>query len=128
MMPQLTDTCEVWRLVLQENGKKQKQAILTRLACLKVPISKMDVVASPLSAALTTTIESEYMHSEARASTDVFLLPDWVQVRPDDEIRRGRRTNNAGTLVAFTYNVDGIQDHGLFGYQNTIAVFCTLLT
>jgi hypothetical protein len=121
---QLTDQCDIWRLTLQENGTKQKQAILTRLPCLRVPISKFDVLAAPLSAANTNSVPSEFMHSEARGSTDVFLLPDWAVVRPDDELRHGRYTNNAGTLVAFIYTVSGIQTYGTFGYQDKIIVFC----
>lgn len=128
-MPQLTERCELWRLTTNtESGKKQMTAILTAIPCLRVPISTFDKVAAPLSAPDTASIPAEYMHSQARQSTDVFLLPDWVAVRPDDEIRRGRRTNNVGQVVAHIYNVDGIRDYETFGYQNTVAVFATLST
>jgi hypothetical protein len=126
---QLTDQCDLWRLVLQttgeNNGKKLKQAILTAVPCLRVPISKFDVIASPLSAANTNSVPSQFMHSEARASTDVFLMPQYVEIRPDDELHRGRYTNNAGQLVAFIYTVNGIQTYDTFAYQDKIIVFCT---
>lgn len=126
---QLTDTCDIWRLVLQtsgaNSGKKVKQAVYTRVPCLRVPISKFDVIASPLSTANTSSVPSEFMHSEARVSTDVFLVPVGTGVRLDDEIRRGRYINNAGQLTAYIYTVDGIQDHDGFGYQHTLTVFCT---
>jgi hypothetical protein len=124
---QLTETCDLWRMVLQPNGGREMSAVLTRVPCLRVPVSTIDKVEAALSAATTNTNPSEYFRSEARQSTDMFLLPDWLQVQTDDELRRGRYTDNNGDIVPYRYSVDGIRTYETFGYQGTICVFCSLL-
>lgn len=125
-MPQLTDRCEVWRFV-QADGSKPMTAVYTRVPCLRVPVSSFDKVAAALSAATTGTQPSEFTRSEARESTDVFLVPSWITLRTDDELRRGRYTDNNGTVVPYRYSVDGIRAYDSFGYQDTIGVFASLL-
>lgn len=125
-MPQLTERCDVWRFV-QSGSAKPITAVYTRVPCLRVPISSFDKVMAALSSATTDTQVSEYFRSEGRASTDVFLMPDWVNVRTDDELRRGRYLNNDGQTVQYRYNVDGIRTYESFAYQDTIAVFAASL-
>ena len=121
-MPQLTEQCEVWRMVGQYDGGKQMEAVYTRVPCLRVPISSFDKVAAALVARSTGATES--FRSEGRTSTDVFLLPSWLSVQVEDEIRRGRRLDVRGAAVPYRYTVDGVRDYEGLGYQDTVAVFC----
>lgn len=125
---QLTEQCDVWRMVLQPGGGRMMSAVFTRVPCLRVPVSGFDKVAAALSNANTASAPSEFMHSEARESTDVFLVPDWLPLRTDDELRRGRYTDNNGTVVPHRYSVDGMRNYESFAYQDTKAVFCSSLT
>lgn len=125
---QLTDKCSLWRMKQQPNGTIQLSVIIPALPCLRVPQSKFDKIASALSAANSSTIPSEFTHTESRQSQAIFLIPDWADIRPEDELQRGRYTNNAGQVVPFRYIVDGIQDYGDFGYQNVKAVYTMLGT
>jgi hypothetical protein len=123
-MPQLTERTDIYRMVGTYDGGKTTQAVYTRVPCLRVPISSFDQVAAALVA--RTTGETESFRSEGRSSTDLFLLPDWVNVQIEDELRRGRRTDITGAVVPFRYTVDGVRDYEGLGYQNTVAVFCTI--
>lgn len=126
-MPQLTDRCELWRFVGQYDASKNLQAVYTRVPCLRVPISSFDRLASAISASSRGTSPSESFRSEARESTDVFLVPNWVRILADDELRRGRRVDINGNAVAYRYTVDGIRDYDGLGYQDALAVFCRSL-
>jgi hypothetical protein len=106
-----------------EQGKTMK-AVYTRVPCLRVPVSSFDKVANALMA--RDTGGSESFRAEGRSSTDVFLVPKWVAVQTDDELRRGRRTDITGTVGPYRYTVDGLRDYEGLGYQSTVAVFCTL--
>lgn len=121
-MPQLTERTDLWRMVGTYDGGKTMKAVLTQVPCLRVPISSFDKLAAALTARDTTPSES--FRSQGRQSTDVFLLPAWVDVREDDELRRGRRTDITGTVVPFRFTVNGVRDYEQFGYQDTRAVFC----
>lgn len=121
-MPQLTERCDVWRMVGTYEGGKTMQAVYTRVPCLRVPISSFDKLAAALTARDTSPTES--FRSQGRQSTDVFLLPAWADIREDDELRRGRRTDITGQVVPYRYKVNGIRDYETFGYQDTRAVFC----
>lgn len=123
-MPQLTERCDVWRMVGTYDSGKQMKAVYTRVPCLRVPVSSFDKLASALAARSTGSTES--FRPEGRESTDLFLLPTTFQVQYDDEIRRGRRTDVTGTVVPYRFTINGIRDYETLGYQNTIAVFCTL--
>lgn len=125
-MPQLTETCAIYRMALQENGTKTLTAVYARLPCLRVPVSKFDVIAAPLSAATTTSPPSEFFRSEGRQSTDLFLVPAWVTVLPDDELQRGRFTNNDGQVVPYRYTVSGMQTFETLAYQDTLALYTYL--
>ena len=126
-MPQLTDRCDIWRMVGQYDAGKQITAVYKTVPCLRVPISGFDRVANALAASTRDSSPSEYFRNEARESTDVFLIPTWVKVLTDDELRRGRRTDINGNAVQYRYTVDGIRDYDGLGYQDTFAVFCTSL-
>jgi len=126
-MPQLTEKCDLWRMVGAYDGGKSIQAVYTRVPCLRVPISSFDKVAGALLASTRSTSPSENFRSEARQSTDIFLVPAFVQVIADDELRRGRRVDINGNAVQYRYKVGGIQDYDGLGYQNVIAVFCQSL-
>lgn len=122
-MPQLTERCDLWRMVGTYDGGKTMQAVYTRLPCLKVPMSSFDKLAGALVAHNSGSTES--FRSQARESTDLFLLPAWVAIQTDDEIRRGRRTDITGTVAAYRFTVNGLRDYEGLGYQDTLAVFCT---
>lgn len=122
-MPQLTERTDIWRMVGAYDGGKTMKAVYTRVPCLRVPISSFDKVAAALVARSTGSTES--FRSEGRSSTDVFLLPSWVGVQVEDELRRGRRTDITGTVGQYRYTVDGLRDYEGLGYQSTVAVFCT---
>lgn len=126
-MPQLTERCDLWRFQAQEDGTDEMALVLAAVPCLRVPISSTDKIASALSAPTTDSAPSAYMHSEGRESTDLFLLPNWLEVRPDDELHRGRYTDNSGDVVPFRYTVDGIRNYETFAYQQTICVFASLM-
>lgn len=123
-MPQLTERCDLWRMVGTDDGGKTMQIVYAHVLCLRVPISSFDKLASALSAATTGTTPSQFYRSEGRQSTDVFLVPSWLPVQTDDELRRGRRTDINGNPVQYRYTVAGIRDYEDFGYQDTNAVFC----
>lgn len=125
-MPQLTERCDVWRMVGPYDGGKKMQAVFTRVPCVRVPISSFDKVAAALVARSTGGTES--FRPEGRSSTDVFLMPLWVSIKSGDEIRRSRRTDVTGAVVPKRYTVDGMRDYEGFGYQDTVAVFCTETT
>lgn len=125
-MPQLTERCDIWRFV-QGDETKPMTRVFTALPCLRVPVSSFDKVAAALSAATTDTQPSEFFRSESRESTDLFLVPTWANIRADDEIRRGRYTDNNGDPVQYRYSVDGIRTYESFAYQDTKAVFAALL-
>jgi hypothetical protein len=112
----------VWRFV-QAGSAKTMSAVYTSLPYVRVPISTFDQVVASLSSATTDTQPSDYWRSEGRDSTSIFLLPDWANVRTDDELRYGRYTDNNGDLVQYRYSVDGVRTYEGFGYQDTIAVF-----
>lgn len=122
-MPQLTQLCDVWRMVGQYDGGKQMQAVYTRVPCLRVPISGFDKVAAALVARSTGATES--FRPEGRTSTDVIFVPGWMHVQAEDEIRRGRRVDVTGAVVPHRYIVDGARDYEEFGYQDTLVVFCS---
>jgi hypothetical protein len=115
-----------------EEGKTMGAAY-TRIPCLRVPISSFDEISSPLSSS-TGTIQadrgtfpsppSEYFHPEARQATAVFLVPQYVALLSEDELRHGRRTDITGTVQPYRYTVSGIQDYDTFAYQNIRLVFC----
>jgi hypothetical protein len=123
-MPQLTERCDIWRMVGTFEGGKQMEAVYTRVPCLRVPISSFDKVANAL--VVRNTGNTESFRSEGREATDVFLLPTWVPVQYDDELRRGRRTDITGQVVPYRYTVGGIRDYEGLGYQDTVAVFCAI--
>ena len=123
-MPQLTERCDIWRMVGTYDGGKSMQAVYTRVPCLRVPISSFDKVAAALAARDTGATEG--FHVEGRESTDVFLLPSWLPVKIEDELRRGRFTSVSGAVQQYRYTVDGTRDYETFGYQDVIAVFCTI--
>lgn len=124
-MPQLTERCDIWRMVGTYDGGKQMQAVHTQVPCLRVPISSFDKLAGALAASMRGNIPSESFRSEGRESTDVFLIAAWMSVQPDDELRRGRRIDINGNAVPYRYTVGGVRAYEGFGYQDTHAVFCT---
>ena len=121
---QLTEKTDLWRMVGAYDEGKTMQAILTRIPCLRVPISSFDTIASALSSSMKGNIPSEYFRAEGRDATDLFLLPAWVPVETDDELRRGRRTDINGAVVAYRFTVAGTRTYETFGYQDQQAVFC----
>jgi hypothetical protein len=121
---QLTERTDVWRMVGTYDGGKTMQAVLTRVPCLRVPISSFDKLASALSASTRSNSPAEFFRSQGRESTDVFLLPAWVTVKTDDELRRGRRVDINGNAVPYRYTVNGVRTYETFGYQDQLAVFC----
>lgn len=121
---QLTESCDIWRMVGTFDQGKTMTAVYKRVPCLRVPISSFDKVAAALAARNTGMTEG--FHVEGRESTDVFLLPSWVAVQSEDELRRGRFTGITGTVQQYRYTVDGARDYETFGYQDVIAVFCTI--
>lgn len=123
-MPQLTELTDIWRMVGTYDGGKQMTAVYTRIPCLRVPISSFDKVAASLVARSTGSTEG--FHVEGRESTDIFLLPSWVPIQTEDELRRGRRTQVTGTVAQYRYTVNGIRDYEGLGYQDTVAVFCAV--
>ena len=123
-MPQLTERCDIWRMTGRQDGGKIMKVVYPAVPCLRVPISSFDKVAAALSASTRDSSPSEYFRSEGRQSTDVFLLPRWVIVLTDDELRRGRRLDANGNPVQYRYTVAGIRDYETLGYQDTNAVFC----
>ena len=72
---QLTERCDIWRMLGTHDGGKQMGAAYTRIPCLRVPISTFDQISSALSAP-TGSIQpdrgqfpsppSEYFHPQAR--------------------------------------------------------------
>jgi hypothetical protein len=122
-MPQLTERCDVWRMVGTYDAGKTEKPVYTRVPCLKVPMSSFDKVAQSLVG--RSSAASESFRSGGRESTDLFLLPSWVPVLTDDELRRGRRVDVTGAVQPYRYTVNGIRDYEGLGYQDTIAVFCT---
>lgn len=125
---QLTEKTDLWRMVGTYDGGKAMQAVYTRIPCVRVPISSFDTIAAALSSSMRSGIPSEYFRAEGRDSTDVFILPDWLQVQTDDELRRGRRVDINGTAVAYRYTVAGIRTFESFAYQDQQAAFCQLMT
>lgn len=123
---QLTDRCDVWRMVGTYDQGKTMQAILTRVPCLRVPVSEFDKVANALLASSRSSAPSENFRSGGRESTDVFLLPTWARVFAEDELRRGRYTDINSRVLQYRYIIGGARDYGGLGYQDTTAVFCTL--
>lgn len=123
-MPQLTEKCDVWRMVGRYDGGKSMSAVYTAVPCLRVPISNFDKVAAALSAATTGSSPSESFQAQGRESTAVFLVPAYLVIQPDDELRRGRRIDINGNAVAYRYTVTGVRDYDGFAYQDTHAVFC----
>lgn len=119
---QLTERCDVWRMVGAYDGGKAMQAVYTRVPCLRVPISSFDKVAAALAA--RNTGQSEGFHVAGRESTDVFLLQLGFDIRTEDELRRGRFVDVSGSVQQYRFTVNGVRDYESFGYQNTIAVFC----
>lgn len=97
-MPQLTGRCDLWRMVLQPSGQKLMVGYQTRVPCLRVAISGLDS-----------------LPAFARESTDVFILPTWLAVREDDEIRLGRRVDADGNPSQYRYTIDGVRRFDQFG-------------
>lgn len=123
-MPQLTELCDIWRMLGAYEGGKEMGAAYTRVPCLRVPLSTFDKLAASLSAATTGTSPSEYFRSQARQATAVFLIPAWVGVQEDDELRYGRRIDVSGAVQPYSYTVVGIRDYDGIAYQDAKALFC----
>lgn len=123
---QLTERTDIWRFVGAYDGGRTQQLVYTQVPCLRVPLSSFDKLAGALSSSMRPSVPSEYFRSEGRQATDVFLLPTWVAVRADDELRRGRRTDINGNVVANRYTVSGIRTFESFAYQDQQAVFCEI--
>jgi predicted ATPase len=126
-MPQLTERCDVWRMVGTYDAGKKMAAVYTAAPCLRIPISGFSKLAAALSASNRPSSPSERFLTEARQSTSVFLIPSWMRLFTDDELRRGRRVDINGNAVAYRYTVNGIRDYEGLGYQDTLAVFCQSL-
>jgi hypothetical protein len=126
-MPQLTERCDVWRMVGVYDQGKTMTAVYTNAPCLRVPISGFSKLAAALSASSTAHSPSERFLIEARQATSVFLIPSWMRLFTDDELRRGRRVDINGNAVPYRYTVNGIRDYEGLGYQDTLAVFCQSL-
>lgn len=123
---QLTERTDIWRMVGTYDAGKSMQAVYTQVPCLRVPISSFDKLAGALSSSMRPSMPSEYIRSEGRQATDVFLLPAWVAIQADDELRRGRRTDINGNVVAYRYTVSGIRMFESFAYQDQQAAFCEI--
>lgn len=123
---QLTERCDVWRMVGSYDQGRQMTAVLTRVPCLRVPVSSFDKVAAALVA--RSTGNSEGFRPEGRESTDVFLVAAWTGVQAEDELRQGRRVTVTGSVEPNRYVVNGVRDYDGFGYQDTLAVFCASTT
>lgn len=124
---QLTERCDIWRMVGQYDGGKKITAVYTRLPCLRVPISRFDKISTPFTVGgLLSGPSSEHFRPAGRTSTDVFLFPRWVTIRYDDELRRGRRTDNAGNVGPYRYTVDGVLDFEMQGYHDVQYAFASL--
>lgn len=130
---QLTERCDIWRMLGTYEGGKQIGAAYTRIPCLRVPISTFDQISASLSAA-TGTIQpdrgefpsppSEFFHPLGRGSTAIFLIENHWSILAEDELRHGRRTDITGAVQPYRYTVAGIQDYDTFGYQDTRLIFC----
>lgn len=124
---QLTERCDVWRMQGTYDQGRRETLVLSRVPCLRVPVSSFDKVASALVA--RSTGSSESFRPQDRESTDLFLLPSWAAVQEEDEVRQGRRVDVTGAVQPNRYTVDGVREFtGLGSYQDTIAVFCTSST
>ncbi|MGH3415434.1 MAG: hypothetical protein ACRDSS_03105 [Actinocrinis sp.] len=124
---QLTQRCDLWRMVGRYDEGKTLQAVYTQLACLRVPISSFDKIAGALLASSRSSAPSENFRPEGRQSTDIFLIAAWVAVQADDELRHGRRVDINGNAVQYRYRVGGVQAFDGLGYQDRLAVFCQSL-
>lgn len=124
---QLTERCDIWGWVGEFDGSKQIKMLYEQIECLRVPISEMDKVAAALSTAMTNSTPTEYFRSQARQATALFLVPTWVNVREDNELRYGRRLDLTGAVQQHRYTVSGIRTYGTFGYQDNQALFCQRL-
>jgi hypothetical protein len=104
-MLQLTDTCTIWRFGPRPGGvagQQREQAVRTNVPCLVVPISQADAVAG-----------------YSRNSSHKAFLPRWVtDVRLEDELRLGRRTDRAGQPAQYRYVVSGIRRFLTFGLRH----------
>lgn len=109
-MIRLTERCEVWR-ISSSGPRRSVTVIYANVPCLRVPISSFDG-----------------MPDYARRSTHVVFVPRTHArlLRTEDELRTGRRVNNAGQVVAHRYGVDGIRDYRSLGVLHT-EVYCTEL-
>lgn len=121
---QLTELCEIWRLVGDYESGREMSAALTRVPCLRVPVSEFDKIAASLSASSSGHDPSQFFRSQARQATALFLVPTWVQVYEDDELRHGRRLATDQTVQPYRYTVVGIRDYGGVAYQDATALFC----
>lgn len=121
---QLTERCDIWRMVGRYDGGKEESAVYTRIPCLRVPLGTFDKVASAMSASLSDNPPGQVFRDESRTAMALFLVENWVGVIEDDELRMGRRTTIDGTITQYRYTVSGIHDYDDFGYQNTLALFC----
>lgn len=124
---QLTERCDIWRMLGTYEGGKAMGAAYTQIPCLRVPISTLDKIASSLSAATSGSSPSEFFRSQARQATAIFLVPEWVSIMEDDELRFGRRHDTTGQIAQYRYTVAGIRTYDDFGYQDTHALFCQRL-
>lgn len=124
---QLTELTDIWRMVGSYDAGKTMQAVYTRVPCLRVPISSFDQLAQAMSAASSSSVPSESFTPQGRDSTDVFLLPSWISVQTDDELRRGRRVDINGNAAVYRYTVAGVREFETFAYQDQLAVFCQLM-
>lgn len=92
MLP-LTGNMDLWRQ-LEVNNRRVATLYREGIQCLVQPISSFDQ-APPY----------------AQNSTHVVFIPSWwTDVRRNDELRYGRRTNNAGQIVPRQLVVTGFRD------------------
>lgn len=102
----LPERATVYRMAQKQGGQagqKTEQAVYQRLPVLILPISPFDR-------------EVPF----AQESTHRAFLPRWlVDIRRQDELRLGWRTNPSGQRVQYRYVVVGIRRHRSFGLRHT---------
>jgi hypothetical protein len=107
---QFTDTCSIHRMMQKAGaatGQKVIQARYAKAPCLIIPISQFQ-------GAMPFALES----------THVVFLPRWVtDLRPEDEVRRGRRVTKNNAAVPYVFVVNGIRRYENFGLRH-VEAFC----
>jgi hypothetical protein len=97
-------TADLWRFVTQPAGGRRLQVARPRVPVLIIPISSFDA-----------------LPSFARESTHVAFLPPRLRdLRKDDELRTGRRTDVDGNVTQYRFTIDGIRRYR-FGLRHTEA-------